>query len=81
VFVGRLSHIHFGDWNADGVTDLLAGNGDGEVRVFLGKKQETQTIFGKEMLLTTLHPVQKSRENKCRVCHKNSVEHNSNLKN
>ncbi len=58
VFVGRLSHIHFGDWNADGVIDLIVGNDHGEARVFPGKKKGAQTVFLNERLLKTQKEVE-----------------------
>ena len=52
--VGRLSHVHVGDWNADGQTDLLVGNDDGEVRVFTGRSvREGKLAFVKRLLLRT----------------------------
>ena len=55
--VGRLSHIHIADWNCDGTVDLLVGNDDGEVRVFIGTKKPGPGIsFGAEQLLKTTAP-------------------------
>ena len=53
VYVGRLSHIHLSDWNADGIIDLLVGNDHGEVKVFRGKKEGAETVFMKGLTLKT----------------------------
>ena len=56
--VGRLSQIYVGDWNADENLDLLVGNDDGEIRVFLGKKNTGgKPSFSSWLLLRTKEDV------------------------
>jgi hypothetical protein len=55
---GRLSHIHFADWNADGTVDLLLGNDHGEVRVFPGRIKDGKISFNNEILLRTEEKVE-----------------------
>lgn len=52
---GSLAHIHVADWNSDGIPDLLCGNDDGEVRVYIGEKHDGGKIkFIREILLSTV---------------------------
>jgi hypothetical protein len=59
IYFGRLSHIYCGDWNADGIADLLLGNDHGEVRVLPGQRDSHGAIqFGEAVLLKTTEDVE-----------------------